>query len=1016
MEFIGGLAKRISGYFSFNLSEWFGSDIPELSENFKKSLNELQEATEKLSKKLKEKSINDNEWLDNLVSRELVDHQQLALRTIELLAQETTTTTTTTTSVILKNLIDGSFLWRQINQSIAEKEAEYEISSEPDYPSEKLESILETWCTNIDLIRNKSNKLYEESKKLCQKACQDKIDQLENNKDYCQNIEQLIEQLLLYNVSCFIGQLEDCLENNEINYEQLEDKHKFREHIKSVNYKDLKEYVEKTIKHIKTKKKSEEKKNNGKPKDEKAMKKTINLEYLYKNKENQLLYFQNNNKEEQVVFHEDAFSSMSEVPWWKLGNKEFKAGKKYQLTYSELITDNKKPFVKEIKDGNIIEVAKTTSPVVSIVFPNKPKTKTSEENWKDVHIDFTLELKKKWENNGFNKSQTKEWIDIGLNPNDYDFVEWLKNTKKLTSKKVLDHHSAESLRNEFKEYVSWLKAIKENQGGILTSTFTESPTSTEFPLNFSASSTTSSGVVRRPNSEPASFRKFSEIKAPNGEEVTFEQVAPVFDEAARLHDEVIRLKSEVSNLAEKCRRKSVELRDLVRPGEATTTTTTTTTTDNNFNEDFQVILNELQNAQQILDTPWETYNNDDLTNKIYAWANFRDNYYKSIKAYNDSVNFLKIEIQKLQDENSSLHKEIVKTEELLKQKQNIEDQIEQLKKEKEAEKKKLESENNDLKAENDKAREEIKELEDKITEAKEEKNKKTKELEDQITKIEEELERYKNIDNQTIDLIEKINEELGNITKWSEEAGVRDINQTRIDFYKNVTKAARELELAVKKTENEEEIEEFDPQKLGRIQKRLNLLKRVNDITKEQGYPIFHDDGDFNDQNLNGIIELLRTNADINKLIRVLDRKIIEALEETKGDEVVLRRTISGQTTKASLEIVWENLEKLIAQQRNKELKNEGIITELKRLLDLNEDHDLQEGFLATVEGWKNNSQQIRNVLGVEEDEDWQEKLQEIRTNNLEKAKEEAIERILKILDLNEISSTELSAKLGSDW
>jgi hypothetical protein len=61
------------------------------------------------------------------------------------------------------------------------------------------------------------------------------------------------------------------------------------------------------------------------------------------------------------------------------------------------------------------------------------------------------------------------------------------------------------------------------------------------------------------------------------------------------------LKNKVSELAEKDRRKSLELRDLVSPEEATTTTTTTD--DSNFKGDFQTVLNELQNAQQILDTP-----------------------------------------------------------------------------------------------------------------------------------------------------------------------------------------------------------------------------------------------------------------------------------------------------------------------------------------------------------------------------------------------------------------------------
>jgi chromosome segregation ATPase len=302
---------------------------------------------------------------------------------------------------------------------------------------------------------------------------------------------------------------------------------------------------------------------------------------------------------------------------------------------------------------------------------------------------------------------------------------------------------------------------------------------------------------------------------------------------------------------------------------------------------------------------------EDRDNKINVWANFRNNYYESISAYNSVVNSLGEKIQNLNDENSNLHKEVLKAEELLAQNQNIQDQIEQLKKDKEKAEKELETKNDVLKEENDKAREAIKKLEDQITKLKEEEDKKTKELEDRIAKANEEVARYEKIDDETTDLIEKINEKLGNITRWNGKA--RAINQTRIAFYQNVAQAARELELAAKKFDtNGEKFEEFDHQKLDQIQARLNLLEKVNSISTNQGFPIFQDNGDFNDQNLSGIIDLLQTNADINQLIRLLDQKIIETLEEVKGNEVVLRRTVSDQTTKVSLEIVWENFEKLL--------------------------------------------------------------------------------------------------------
>src|SRR2546421_428817 len=115
-----------------------------------------------------------------------------------------------------------------------------------------------------------------------------------------------------------------------------------------------------------------------------------------------------------------------------------------------------------------------------------------------------------------------------------------------------------------------MKVVKASQEGIVTSTVTESPTSTEFPFP-PVSSTVPSEEKPRPKSMPVPPRKFSAANPSKGPEVTFEQIAPVLNEAKKLHDKVKELKDKVNELAEKNRRKSIELRDLVSPGEATTT-------------------------------------------------------------------------------------------------------------------------------------------------------------------------------------------------------------------------------------------------------------------------------------------------------------------------------------------------------------------------------------------------------------------------------------------------------------
>ena len=74
-------------------------------------------------------------------------------------------------------------------------------------------------------------------------------------------------------------------------------------------------------------------------------------------------------------------------------------------------------------------------------------------NWKDIHPDFTEELAREWEEKGFSYEEVKEWIDIGLTVNDADYVEWLKNVKKVGVDWVLNNYDEnKELKRRYKKY------------------------------------------------------------------------------------------------------------------------------------------------------------------------------------------------------------------------------------------------------------------------------------------------------------------------------------------------------------------------------------------------------------------------------------------------------------------------------------------------------------------------------------------------------------------------------------
>lgn len=74
------------------------------------------------------------------------------------------------------------------------------------------------------------------------------------------------------------------------------------------------------------------------------------------------------------------------------------------------------PKIEEINKQNqddIIKIEKSEESEGEI-------TENKEKDWKGIHPDFTEELQKEWEERGFTYEETKEWIKIGLWPENYE--------------------------------------------------------------------------------------------------------------------------------------------------------------------------------------------------------------------------------------------------------------------------------------------------------------------------------------------------------------------------------------------------------------------------------------------------------------------------------------------------------------------------------------------------------------------------------------------------------------------
>lgn len=81
--------------------------------------------------------------------------------------------------------------------------------------------------------------------------------------------------------------------------------------------------------------------------------------------------------------------------------------------------------------------------------------------WTEIHPDFTEKLQKEWEEKGFTYEQTKEWIDVGMNPAYINYCVWLRDIKRLTATEVLNYEDVKKLRKDHNNYLE--KEIKLKQ-------------------------------------------------------------------------------------------------------------------------------------------------------------------------------------------------------------------------------------------------------------------------------------------------------------------------------------------------------------------------------------------------------------------------------------------------------------------------------------------------------------------------------------------------------------------------
>lgn len=169
----------------------------------------------------------------------------------------------------------------------------------------------------------------------------------------------------------------------------------------------------------------------------------IKLDISYNNLTDSLIYLQ----------------GMSRLEWLNVSHTQIVSGLEYLPVSLKIIYCDDCPLAKQLvdyKEGtsyNYQAWLKTNPHLENL---NRLDIK-SVINWQENNYlfkNFTEKLTQKWINHDFNKSEARKWLESNLKITEANFAQWLRDTKKVDAKWLLDQGDEEELRKEFQKYLS----------------------------------------------------------------------------------------------------------------------------------------------------------------------------------------------------------------------------------------------------------------------------------------------------------------------------------------------------------------------------------------------------------------------------------------------------------------------------------------------------------------------------------------------------------------------------------
>jgi len=120
---------------------------------------------------------------------------------------------------------------------------------------------------------------------------------------------------------------------------------------------------------------------------------------------------------------------------------------------------NNYEFFNWLVNGNSNEVIKFNQET-NQEEKNNNQSKKRKTNWQEYgnpFSDFTEETTQQWIGAGFNRMQTREWLNIGLRAVDANYVWWLRDIEGETPESILNHGDSEALYRRYQEFLQSLR-------------------------------------------------------------------------------------------------------------------------------------------------------------------------------------------------------------------------------------------------------------------------------------------------------------------------------------------------------------------------------------------------------------------------------------------------------------------------------------------------------------------------------------------------------------------------------